>query len=87
MMMIMKIFYNRILIIALFIRRKVVFYTTFITSLRTISPVKRSYTGLKLDQRRNYSTTMIPKPSVKILHPWWVTGYTDGEGSFIINTI
>ena len=24
--------------------------------------------------------------SVKKLHPWWVTGFVDGEGSFIINT-
>ena len=23
---------------------------------------------------------------VKPLHPWWVTGYTDGEGSFLIGT-
>lgn len=25
--------------------------------------------------------------SKKKLHPWWVTGYTDGEGCFLINTI
>jgi len=41
--------------------------------------------GLILDQRRNYSTKM--PLDVKILDHWWVTGYTDGEGCFTINTI
>jgi len=44
---------------------------------------RRIPTSLKLDQRRCYSTKLLP--DVKILHPWWITGYTDGEGSFMIN--
>lgn len=23
---------------------------------------------------------------MRLLHPWWITGYTDGEGSFVIKT-
>jgi len=40
-----------------------------------------SLCGLK--NRRFVSTKVNP---VKKLHPWWVTGFIDGEGSFIINT-
>jgi hypothetical protein len=60
MMMIMKVFYNRILSIArLFIQMKVVENTTFIARIRAISPVKISYTGIKLDHRRHYSTNSL----------------------------
>jgi len=38
---------------------------------------------------KQYSSTaqIISMRSKKKLHPWWVTGYTDGEGCFLINTI
>lgn len=36
--------------------------------------------------KRSY-TSLIDTNSIKPLNPWWVTGYTDGEGNFTIKTI
>lgn len=41
----------------------------------------------KLTTRQGFSQEQTISPVVKKLHPWWVTGYTDGEGCFIINTL
>jgi hypothetical protein len=45
--------------------------------------------NLKLNkQGKSYCTKIDPLASknVKMLQPWWVTGYTDAECSFMIST-
>lgn len=40
--------------------------------------------GFLYNKNCRFVTTQVNP--VKELHPWWVTGFVDGEGSFIINT-
>lgn len=83
----MKVFCTRIIpLFRFFILKKVESSSTFIPSPKPIRVTSELKT---LNPRRSYYTRSPhtgPNKDVKILHPWWVTGYIDGEGSFMVNT-
>jgi len=90
---IIEAFYVRTLYLFRFlVLNRVEYSSTFIPGTKLIS------SDLKLGQRRCYSSEAIltgfpqncilPKniagneKAIKKLSPWWITGYTDGEGLF-----